>query len=202
MRGIGVAEILLDLLPLVILSAIIAAGLALVPNVAIKIFSVFGKFMQVVGILGLVCGIFTFLTKVQIDPHFNSLQDGALICVNACITLSGALPLMYLVSKLLGKPMERLSGKIGINSTSAVMLLSTLVTNTPTFGVMEQMNPKGVALNAAFAVSAAFVFGSHLAFTMAFDSSYLPPVMVGKLLSGVCAVALAMLLYKEKTNEA
>lgn len=202
MRGIGVAEILLDLLPLVILSAIIAASLALVPNVAIKIFSVFGKFMQVVGILGLVCGIFTFLTKVQIDPHFNSLQDGALICVNACITLSGALPFMYLVSKLLGKPMERLSGKIGINSTSAVMLLSTLVTNTPTFGVMEQMNPKGVALNAAFAVSAAFVFGSHLAFTMAFDSSYLPPVMVGKLLSGVCAVALAMLLYKEKTNEA
>lgn len=202
MRGVGVVEILLNLLPLVILSAVIAAGLALIPNVAIKIFSVFGKFMQVVGILGLVCGIFTFLTKVQIDPHFNPLQDAALICVNACITLSGALPFMYLVSKLLAKPMERLSGKIGINSTSAVMLLSTLVTNTPTFGVMEKMNPKGVVLNAAFAVSAAFVFGSHLAFTMAFDSSYLPPVMAGKILSGICAVALAMLLYKEKPNEA
>ena len=202
MRGIGVVDILLDLLPLVILSAVIAAGLALAPNVSIKIFSVFGKFMQAVGILGLVCGIFTFLTKIQIDSHFSTLQDAALICVNACITLSGALPFMYLVTKLLGKSMERLSGKIGINSTSAVMLLSTMVTNTPTFGVMEKMNPKGVALNSAFAVSAAFVFGSHMAFTMAFDSSYLLPVMVGKFLSGVCAVALAMLLYKEKTNEA
>lgn len=202
MLGIGVLDILLNLLPLVILSAVIAAGLALAPNVSIKIFSVFGKFMRAVGILGLVGGIFTSLTKIQLDPHFNSLQDAAQICVNACITLSGALPFMYLVTKLLGKSMERLSGKIGIDGTSAVMLLSTLVTNTPTFGVMEKMNPKGVALNSAFAVSAAFVFGSHLAFTMAFDSSFLPAVMVGKLLSGVCAVALAMLLWKEKTDEA
>jgi len=78
------------------------------------------------------------------------------------------------------------------------MLLSTLVTNTPTFGVMEKMNPKGVVLNSAFAVSAAFVVGSHMAFTMACDGSYLPAVMVSKLISGVCALAVALLLYKDK----
>jgi len=196
--GLGIVEMLLDLLPLVIISGIIAAGLALAPNVSIKIFSVFGKFMRAVGILGLGCGIFTFLTKIQIDSHFTPMADAALICVNACITLSGALPLMYMVRKLLGKPMERISEKVGINGTSAVMLLSTLVTNTPTFGVMEKMNPEGVALNAAFAVSAAFVLGSHMAFTMAFDSSYLPAVMVSKVVAGLCAVAVALLLYKEK----
>ena len=201
MCGIGVVDILLNLLPLVILSVIIATGLALAPNVSIKIFSVFGKFMQAVGILGLVCGIFTFLTKIQLDPHFNSLQDAALICVNACITLSGALPFMHMVTRLLGRFMERISSKIGINSTSAVMLLSTLVTNTPTFGVMEKMNPKGVVLNSAFAVSAAFVVGSHMAFTMACDGNYLPAVMVSKLISGICALAVALLLYKDKQGE-
>jgi ethanolamine transporter len=75
------------------------------------------------------------------------------------------------------------------------------VSVTTIFGSMEKMNRKGVVLNAAFSVSASFVFGSHLAFTMAFDSSYLAPMMVGKLLSGVCAVVVAMLLYKEKTDE-
>ena len=47
-------------------------------------------------------------------------------------------------------------------------------------------------------MSAAFVFGGHLAFTAAFDNSYVLPMIVGKLISGVCAVALALVVYKEK----
>ena len=90
--------------------------------------------------------------------------------------------------------------KTGLDSTSAVALLTTLVTNAPTFGIMEKMNKKGVVLNSAFAVSAAFVFGSHLALTMTFDPSYVAPMIVGKLISGVCAVVLAWLLYKDKPS--
>jgi ethanolamine transporter len=56
-------------------------------------------------------------------------------------------------------------------------------------------------LNAAFAVSASFVFGSHMAFTMAFDQSYILPMIVGKIVSGIAAVALALLIYKEKTAD-
>ena len=63
---------------------------------------------------------------------------------------------------------------------------------------MEKMNKKGVVLNAAFAVSAGFVFGGHLALTMAFDKSYVVPMIVGKLVSGIFAVVLGLILYKEK----
>ena len=66
------------------------------------------------------------------------------------------------------------------------------------FSAVERMNPKGVVLNAAFAVSASFALGSHLAFTMAYGSPYLWPMIIGKFISGVCAVAVALLLYKEK----
>ncbi len=45
--------------------------------------------------------------------------------------------------------------------------------------------------------SAAFVLGSHPVFTMAYDSSYVLPVMLGKLTSGLCAVILAAIAYKE-----
>jgi ethanolamine transporter len=153
-------------------------------------------FMKALGLIGLLCAAFTFLTKVEISPYFDTLENAAFVCVNACITLSGMLPLMYLVAKLLNKPLHSLGTKIGINSVSALALLTTLVSNAPTFGVMEKMDKKGVALNSALAVSASFVFGSHLAFTMAFDATYVTPMIVGKLISGICAVVLAFVLYK------
>ena len=71
------------------------------------------------------------------------------------------------------------------------------MTNASSFGVSDKMDKKGLMLNSAFAVSASFVFGSHLAFTMAFNSAYALPMIVGKLISGVCAVILALLIYKD-----
>ena len=77
-------------------------------------------------------------------------------------------------------------------------LLTTVVSSTPTFGIMEGMNRKGVILNSAFAVSAAFTVGGHLAFTMAYDRTYVIPMIVGKLVSGVATFALALLLCKRQ----
>ena len=43
----------------------------------------------------------TFLTKIKISEHFDTFENGAFICANACVTLSGALPVMFLLAKLL-----------------------------------------------------------------------------------------------------
>lgn len=190
--------ILLNLLPLIILSTIVAIGLIFFTKVCIKCFEIFGLFMKVLAVLGLVISIFTFLTKLELSPYFDTLENAAFICVNASVTLSGALPLMFIVSKLLHKPLNKLGSKIGINGISTISLLGTLVTNASTFGVMDKMNKKGVVINSAFAVSAAFVFGSHLAFTMAFNETYILPMIVGKLVSGISSVILVLLIYKEK----
>ncbi len=197
MCGLHPRAVLLNLLPLLLLSAVIAAGLILVPNVCVKIFSVFGKLMRAVSILGLIFAIFTFLTRITINQHFDTLENAAFICVNACVTLSGTLPLMYLVTRLLGKKLGAGGAKLGLDAVSSVSVLTTLVTNVPTFSAMEKMNQKGVVLNAAFAVSAGFTFGGHLALTMAFDKRYVAPMIVGKVLSGIFAVALGLILYKE-----
>lgn len=199
--GIPVVPLLINLIPLIILSVILIVGLLMIPNICIKCFSVFGLFMKTLSLLGLMLSIFTFLTNVELSPHFDTFENAAFICANACVTLSGALPFMCIISRLLNKPLNRVSSKIGINGTSAIALLGTLVTNASTFGIMDQMNPKGVVLNAAFAVSAAFVFGGHLAFTMAFDSTYVAPMIIGKLVSGVCAVILAFFIYRSPEQQ-
>ena len=78
--------------------------------------------------------------------------------------------------------------------------MATLANNIPMFQMMGEMDRRGKVVNVAFAVSAAFVFGDHLGFTAGFDSTMIFPMIVGKLVGGVTAVAVAMLITgKEKT---
>jgi len=53
-----------------------------------------------------------------------------------------------------------------------------------------------IHINSAFAISAAFAFADHLAFTMAFNSVYVGPVVLAKLVGGMTAVGLGCLLYR------
>ena len=142
------------------------------------------------------------MTKIEISPYFDSFENAAFICANACVTLSGALPLMFIATKLLNKPLNKAGALIGVNSVSALALLGSLVTNASTFGVSDQMDKKGLVLNSAFAVSAAFTFAGHLAFTMSFNSAYVLPVIVGKLVAGVCAVAIAWFMFAKTSRRA
>ena len=199
---IPVGLLLLDLLPLLLLAIALGLALLFVPNVCIKCFEVFGFLMKLLALVGLGMSIFTFLTKIEISPYLDTFENAVFVCANACVTLSGALPLMFLLTKLLNRPLNALGSKIGINSTSALAFLGSLVTNASCFGVAEKMDKRGMVLNSAFAVSASFVFGSHLAFTMAYDASYILPMTVGKLVSGVAALLLAFVLYKPESQAA
>lgn len=196
---IKITHLLICLLPLILFSIVLGIVLVLFTNFCIKIFVAFGHIIRWIALIGLVCAIFTFLTKIEICKYFDSFENGAFICANACVTLAGTLPLMFVVSKILNKPLEKIGMKIGVNSFSAFSFLSTLVTNVTTFSSMEKMDKKGVVLNSAFAVSAAFVFGGHLALTMAFNADYVLPMIVGKIVSGISAVILALVIYKDNS---
>jgi ethanolamine transporter len=191
--------LLINLIPLIVISVIIVVGLLVVPKICVKCFAIVGVFMRSVAIVGLLVAIFTFLTKIEINPYFDSFENAAFICANACVTLSGMLPFMFVLTKLFNKPLGKLSGKIGINETSTIAFLGTLATNASTFGVMDKMDKKGALLNSAFAVSASFMFGSHLAFTMAYDSRYITPMIIGKLVSGISAVICALIVLKKNS---
>ena len=187
--------LLVNLLPLVIFSVIIALGLVFCPDLCVKIFGVFGTFIKILITIGLALGILKYLTGIELIEGLESFEEGGLICLNACAVMTGAFPLMYVLGKLLKKPMQKLGGLLHVNETSVMGLLSSLATSMTTFGMMKDMDKKGVLLNSAFAVSGAFTFAGHLAFTMAFDASYIFPVIIGKLVAGVLALLVAMVLF-------
>lgn len=201
MLQIPFGTLVYNMLPIILFSALVGVGLLKFPNACVKVFSVFAVLIKTVITVGLVIGIVHFMTDFKLIENMATLEEGAAICLNASIVMSGAFPLVYVLSKVLAKPLRSISKKMRINELSALGLLSSLASSITTFGVMNDMDEKGTMLNSAFAVSAAFVFAGHLAFTMAMDAAYLPAMIVGKLIAGVLALGLAIVLYPRITKE-
>ena len=196
MVALPLKDLLASLIPLFLFTGLVAVGLFLAPEVCLKGFKIFGNIIKAIIIIGLAIGIFEALTENDLVPYTASIGEGLEVCLFGAMFLSGAFPLMHIVSKLFGKPMEKLGQKIDINAKSALGLLTSLVSSTPMFSNMEGMDDKGIVINSAFAVSAGFVFGEHLAYTMTLNADFVFAVIVGKLLSGIAAVVVAILLYK------
>ena len=166
------------------------------PELCVKVLKGFGVFINAVITVGLSFGIIRFLSGYEVIKGLATIEEGAAVCVNAAIVLSGSFPLTYVLAKVLSKPLKAIGSKMGVNEHSVVGLVSNLASSATSFGMMDKMDKRGVVLNSAFAVSGAFVLGSHLAFTMAFDNTYIFPVLLGKLVSGILAVVLAGIISK------
>lgn len=193
--------LVINLIPLILFSVVIAVGLVLAPNLCIKIFKIFSVLISTVITIGLLLGVIRFLTGFEVIKGLATIEEGAAICLNIAIVLSGSFPFMCILSKLLAKPLKAVGKHFGINEISVIGVISTLVTSATAFGMMDKMDKKGAAINSAFAVSGAFVLGSHLAFTMAFDANYILPVIVGKIVSGLASVILTYLIFDKITTK-
>jgi len=195
--GLPIAALAWNLLPLIILSAVFAVGLALCPDLCVKIFSAFGKFIQIIITIGLALSLLKFLTGIELVPGMETFEEGAALVLNACAVMTGAFPMLKILGRLLRKPMKLLGDRLGVNESSMMGLLGTLATSISTYEMMHTMDRRGALLNAAFTVSAAFALADHLAFTLAFDAACLPAMLVGKLTAGVLAVLIALPVSKK-----
>lgn len=198
---ISYVPLIINLIPLIIFSGIITLGLIYVPDLSVKIFKIFGIIIMAIITIGLSLGIIRFLTGYELINGLATIEEGAAICLNAAVVLSGSFPFIYILSKLLSRPLNIIGNKIGVNETSVIGVVSTLASSATAFGMMDKMDKKGIVINSAFAVSGAFVFGSHLAFTLAFESNYVFAVITGKLISGISAIILANIIYNKINKE-
>ncbi len=198
-QRINILVLLVDLAPMIVFSVLIALGLAYLPKLCIKIFSIIGIILKTLITIGLVLGIIRFLTGLEIIKGLETLEEGGRICLNACVVMSGAFPFLAIVSRLISKPIKVLGSKLNINETSAFGFFSSLATSVTTFKSMEDMDEKGIVLNSAFAIPAAFTFAGHLAFTLSFNADYVAYVIVGKLIAGVLSICIANFVYKKIT---
>ncbi len=195
--GYPVEMVLRNLVPIVVIAALIALGLWKAEKAMIRGFEVFGKVVVAVITVGLAAAIVESLTGFVLIPGMAPLSEGFGVVGSIAIVLAGAFPLVLVLTRLLKKPLEKLGQYLGINGTAAAGLIASLANSIATFGMVRDMNARGKVVNIAFAVSAAFVFGDHLGFAAGFAPEMLPALIVGKLAGGVSAVILALWLTKK-----
>ncbi len=192
-----ILDILLNLLPVILVSLLTCLGLMFCPDFSRKVFQGIGTAVLTVITIGLAAGIFTHLTGYVIIPGMAPVTDGFMTVSGIAMILAGVFPLIAVLSRLLKKPFSWIGKKLGMNEASVVGLISSLANSIPTFTLVEKMNSRGIIINMAFVTSASFVLGDHLAFTMAFDSVAIPAMVIGKLTGGILAVLVAMILCKQ-----
>jgi len=198
--GFPVMMILKNLIPIVIIAALIALGLWKFENAIIKGFTVFGKFVVIVITLGLAAAVIEALTGIVVIPGMAPISEGIQTVGAIAIVLAGAFPLVYVITKVFQKPLMGLGKILKMNDIAAAGMVATLANSIPMFGMMKDMDNRGKIINVAFAVSAAFVFGDHLGFTAGFNSEMILPMIVGKLVAGITAVFVAIFIANNATR--
>lgn len=195
-------QIFVNLLPLLLFVLLIAAGLKFFPRMMIAGFMFFGRVMDALIKLVLVFSIIEIFTGVfstifgawGFDPimadqkdQFRALETAGYIG----IMLAGAFPMVYLIRKHAATFLEAGGRKLGLSATGSAGLLATIANILAMFQLVRHMPPKDKVINISFAVCAAFLLGDHLSFTANFQPNLILPVIAGKFLAGVCAVAIA-----------
>lgn len=201
----SMAMIFMNLIPVIIVAALIAAGLLLIPQRMINGFAIFAKLLVAFITIGLMSAVLERTVGITLipgmDPIFMTEGDVPGLDMRAieviggiAIILLGAYPMVLLLTRWFEKPLLKMGGVLRINSVAATGLIATLANNIPMFQIMKDMDSRGKILCSAFAVSAAFTFGDHLGFTAANKPDMIMAVIIGKLVGGITAVLFAMLL--------
>lgn len=194
--GYAFSMVLRNLVPIVLMALLIALGLWRAEKAMVAAFTAFGKIVVAVVTVGLSGAIIQALTGFAVIPGLAPISEGFETVGTIAIVLAGAFPLVYVLTQVLNKPLMALGKLLGINEPASAGLIASLANSIATFGMVKDMDDRGKVVNIAFAVPAAFVFGDHLGFTAGFAPELLPAMIVGKLVGGVFAVGVALLLTR------
>lgn len=200
-----IGRILINLVPVIVIAALIVLGLWFAPSKMIAGFNVFGAGVTIVitaltaiavfqQITGIYFPLFDVMSIKDEVTGISPLDSGLLVCGQIGIVLIGAFPMVKWITRHFGGILNKVGAALGMNETGSAGLVATLANNIAMFNIMGEMNPKGKILNVAFAVSAAFVFGDHLGFTAGVEQQMVFPVILGKLVAGITALILANVL--------
>ncbi|MEA5134701.1 MAG: ethanolamine utilization protein EutH [Candidatus Fimivivens sp.] len=199
--GYDMGMVLINSVPVIVISILLAIGLKFIPNGMIKGCIVFGKFIVVVITIGLAAAAFEAMTKVVIIPGMSPIGDALGIIGSIGVVLLGTFPVLSILTKVLDKPLTAIGRKLGMDSTSTAGLIFTLANSIPVYKMMKDMNSRGKIINTAWLVPATAALGDHLGFTAGVHPQAITAVVVSKIVAGILAVALAMMLTRSTASE-
>ncbi len=202
---ISMAAILVNLIPVIIVAALVAVGLIIKPKEVMNGFCVLGKWIQalltiaivlaaVQSVTGLRLPLFYLMVEPAVEGGTSPLTDSIIIVGTIGLVLSGAFPMVLWITRTFQKPIQNMAKKLGMDEAGGAALIATLASYFPALDLIKDMNQKSRLLVLAFSISATFVLGDHLGFTAGVDQQMVLPMIVSKMVAGVTALLLANIL--------
>ena len=148
--GFPLGMLVRNLVPIVLFAVLIALGLWRWERAMIRGFLWFGRGVLAVITVGLAAAVFTELTGVTVIPGMAPLEGGVQTVAGIGFVLAGAFPLVFLLTKLLRRPLAALGRLLGMNGTAAAGLVASLANSIPMFGMVKDMDERGKIVNIAF----------------------------------------------------
>ena len=194
--GLPALTTLRNLIPVIVVAAVVVCGLLFAPNGTIRAFRVFAKLLLAVISLGLACAAVEAMTGFVIIPGMRPISEGFKTVGTIVLSLAGSLPLLYLLRKILAGPLKKLGESTGINDVGVLSTVIALTSLVPGYSAYKDMNVKGKVFFAAFSASAGCMLGCHLGFTSSIDQSVVLPMLLAKCCAGVFAMISAAFFAK------
>lgn len=196
MMGLSRHEILMQLLPVLVLTAVLIAGMILFQSLMIRLFIIAGRgiIILVTVLIGIV-GIQELSGTVLLEgmtPFAESMEIIGIIV----LALAGAFPFVHFMKQTAVPTCRRLFSTKRIDDEGVAGFLSQFAHSIPMYKRLGHMGERAKLINIAFSVSGAFVLGGHLGFTAAVEPQLVIPMMIGKLTSAALAVFLADSFYR------
>ena len=201
LAGYDMGMVLINSIPVIVISILLGLGLKFIPNSMISGCIWFGKFIVVVITVGLAAAAFESMTGRVIIPGMAPIAEALEIIGAIGVVLLGTFPVLSIITKVLDKPLGAIGSKLGMDSVSTAGIVFTLANSIPVYKMMKDMNPRGKIINTAWLVPATAALGDHLGFTAGVWPQAISAVVISKMVAGVLAIMLAMAMTKSTEAE-
>lgn len=200
--NIDIKELLLNLLPIIILSLILSIGIIFRPRLCVVIFRAIGRIIVFVSTIGLIIqGIYS-ITGIKIVEEVMPLQDALYIVGKIAIFLGGAYVMLNCLQKVLKKQINYLGKSLGVNGESISSFIGSFASAIIVFTNFDKLDERGRVICSAFSVSGAYLLGGQLGYVASVEKEYIGLYIFIKLLSGILAIIFALyILKREEKNK-
>ena len=190
--GFPLTFILRNMVPIIVISVLLAIGLRLAPNAMVKGSLWFGRAVTALIYFGLICAGFETITGVTILPGMTPISEAMQTVGHIGVILAGTFPVLFILLRVLDRPLKAVGRHLGLDSNATAGLIFALANSVPVFTMIKDMDRKATIINTVWAITVGAALGDHLGYTAGVRPDMIVPMIVAKVSAGICGVAIVM----------
>lgn len=183
-----------QLIPILVVCAVLALCLWKVPEGTTKFFAGFARVVNWIFYLMFVVAVLGVFIPSIAYASMESIEEALIIIFKSAVVIAGSLVMSELILKFFRRQINAVAARMGINEVAAVSLLMTCATSLAVMPLFGRMDKKGKEVVAAFSLSGSFVIGGSLAFVSNVTDGY--TVLIFVVTKLICGILSALVIHR------